>query len=173
MPTITRLSAAELRASAKELADLLVDAVNGGASLGFVSPFGHDAAAAWWEELAPAVADGRRLIWAARSGDRLTGTVSLALEPKPNAPHRAEIAKLVVHRDARGQGLGRRLLAAAEEAATVAGRTLLLLDTESGSAAEYLYRSAGWTEIGVVPDHAALPSGPLRPTTFFYKSLGK
>jgi ribosomal protein S18 acetylase RimI-like enzyme len=173
VPTISRLSAAELLASAKELADLLVDAVESGSSLGFLSPFGQDAAASWWEELAPAVAEGRLLIWAARSGARLTGTVTLAPEDKPNGRHRAQIAKLIVHRQARGQGLGRELLALAEQAAAEAGVKLLLLDTEAGSPAERLYRSAGWTKMAVVPDYAADPAGVLQPCTFFYKSLGK
>jgi GNAT superfamily N-acetyltransferase len=144
--------------------------VDGGASLGFLASLDHDTAAAYWAGLAPGVEGGGLLVWAARIGGRLTGTVSLALEDKPNGRHRAEVRKLLVHREVRGRGLGRELLAVAEEAAAVAGRTLLLLDTETGSPAERLYRAAGWTGIGVVPGHAALPSGELRPTTFFYKS---
>jgi GNAT superfamily N-acetyltransferase len=90
---------------------------------------------------------------------------------QPNAPHRAEIGKMLVLAAARRQGLGRRLLAAAEEAAREAGRTLLLLDTESGSAGDMLYRSCGWTEIGRVPGHAFRPDGRLAETTMFYKTL--
>lgn len=170
--TITRLTAPALLAGAGELAEVLVDAVDSGSSLGFLAPLGHDTAAAWWEALAPAVADGRLLVWAARGDGRLTGTVTLALEARHNGGHRAAVGKLIVHRDARGRGLGRDLLAVAERAAARAGRTLLLLDTETGSPAERLYRSAGWIETGVVPGYAADPWGEPRPCTFFYKPLG-
>jgi GNAT superfamily N-acetyltransferase len=175
MHTIVRLSSsAELLDAAKELAAVLVDAVEGGASVGFLAPLGLDVAAAWWEGLAPAVDDGRLVVWAARAGDgRIAGTVQLKQADLPNGHHRAEIAKLLVHRAARGQGLGRELLALAERAAADAGKTLLLLDTESGSPAERLYRAAGWTPFGVVPDHAVDPAGVLRPTTYFYKSLSR
>jgi GNAT superfamily N-acetyltransferase len=104
-------------------------------------------------------------------GDRVLGTVSLAFAAKPNSRHRAELVKLMVRREARGQGLGRGLLATAETAAVAAGVTLLHLDTETGSPAEHLYRSAGWTPAGTVPDYAATPEGVLRPTTIYYKRL--
>jgi ribosomal protein S18 acetylase RimI-like enzyme len=100
------------------------------------------------------------------------GTISLAFPDKPNSRHRAELVKLMVHRDARGRGLGRRLLATAEEAAAAAGITLLHLDTETDSPAEHLYRAAGWTRIGAIPDYAAAPDGVLRPTSIYFKKLG-
>ncbi|MER6167790.1 GNAT family N-acetyltransferase [Streptomyces violaceorubidus] len=154
------------------LAALLTDTVAGGASVGFLAPLGHAEAAHWWRGRAAAVAAGQLALWVARAGERVTGTVSLALPDKPNSRHRAELVKLMVSREARGQGLGRRLLTAAEEAAVAAGITLLHLDTETGSPAEHLYRSAGWTRVGTIPDYAAEPRGGLRPTTLYYKQVG-
>nr|WP_243869577.1 GNAT family N-acetyltransferase [Amycolatopsis granulosa] len=152
------------------MGEVLADCTNGGASVGFLAPLDPAESAAWWAGLAGDVAEGRVLVWAAWDGARLVGTVQLRPAPLPNAPHRAELAKLLVHRDARGHGLGRALLAEAEHAARAAGITLLVLDTETGSPAERLYRSAGWTEAGTVPGYAADPGGTLKPTTFFYKN---
>ncbi|WP_234342870.1 GNAT family N-acetyltransferase [Streptomyces fulvoviolaceus] len=153
----------------EELADLLVDTVDSGASIGFLAPLDRAAAVAWWKERAAA----RRLaVWAAYDGGRIVGTVSLAFPDKPNSRHRAELVKLMVHRDARGRGLGRRLLATAEEAAAATGITLLHLDTETDSPAEHLYSTAGWTRAGVIPDYAEDPAGVLRPTTLYYKQVG-
>ncbi|MFD8738365.1 GNAT family N-acetyltransferase [Streptomyces sp. NPDC059618] len=170
--TTTRLDAAELRAATAELADLLIDTVDGGASIGFLAPLGRADAVAHWRERADAVAAGRHTVWVARLGDRLLGTVALTFPDKPNSRHRAELVKLMVHRDGRGQGVGRTLLTTAETGAAAAGITLLHLDTETGSPAESLYLSAGWTRIGAIPDYAATPSGALHPTTIFYKRLG-
>lgn len=171
-PTIVRLCADDFAESVEGLAGLLADTVADGASLGFRTPFDHGAAAAWWRDRQPAVADGSLGVWVAHAPEGVVGTVSLALERKPNGRHRAEVLKVMVHRSARGQGLGRALLATAERAAAEAGATLLLLDTETGSAAERLYRAAGWTRYGVVPDYATDPSGTLRDCSFFYKKLG-
>lgn len=169
--TTIRLDASRLLDLSGRLADLLVDTVHGGASVGFLAPLDRAEALAWWEGRAAGVAAGRLAVWAALDGGRVTGTVTLALPDKPNSRHRAELVKLMVHRDARGQGLGRRLLTTAEEAAAAAGVTLLHLDTETGSPAEHLYRTGGWTSAGVIPDYAADPSGVLRPTTLYYKHL--
>ncbi|MGW6500159.1 GNAT family N-acetyltransferase [Nonomuraea angiospora] len=179
MSAIERLTAEGFDAGVKELAGLLVDAVDSGASVGFVAPFGQEEAAAWWRSQAPAVADGSLLVWVCRDGSAVTGpvigpvvgTVSLALAGKPNARHRAEIVKLMVHRDARGRGLSRALLATAEQAALDAGADLLLLDTETGSTAEHVYRTGGWTRYGIVPDYAGSPDGTLQDCSFFYKRL--
>ncbi|MFI0169040.1 GNAT family N-acetyltransferase [Streptomyces sp. NPDC017095] len=168
-----RWHADRVRDRAGDLADLLTDAVDSGASIGFLAPLGHADAAGWWRERAEAVRAGRSAVWAAVDHtERVTGTVGLDFPAKPNSGHRAELVKLMVHRGARGQGLGRRLLTAAERAAAAAGRTLLHLDTETGSPAERLYRSAGWTVAGTIPDYAASPAGALRPTTLYYKRLG-
>ncbi|MBD0841213.1 GNAT family N-acetyltransferase [Streptomyces sp. TRM68416] len=168
---VTRLDAAQLLDRAEELAELLVDIVNGGASVGFLAPLDPAEAAAWWKERAAAAAAGRLAVWAALDGDRPVGTVGLALPDKPNSAHRAELVKLMVHRSARGRGLGRTLLTAAEQAAAAAGITLLHLDTETDSPAERLYAGAGWTRAGVIPDYAADPGGVLRGTTLYYKKL--
>ncbi|GID95781.1 GNAT family N-acetyltransferase [Amorphoplanes digitatis] len=170
--TITRLTAEAFEAAVPELADLLVDSVAGGASVGFLAGFDHAAAVAWWRSRAAAVADGTLLVWLAAGPAGPCGTISLAYAEKPNARHRAEVLKLAVHRGARGRGLGRRLLAAAERAAAESGATLLLLDTETASAAERLYESAGWVRYGIVPDYAAGPEGALKDCSFFYKKLG-
>ncbi|CAL9287266.1 Acetyltransferase [Streptomyces sp. enrichment culture] len=169
---IERWDGDRIRARADGLAALLTDTVAAGASVGFLAPLGHTEAVAWWRERADGVAAGRLAVWAALDAtDRVTGTVGLDFPGKPNSRHRAELVKLMVHRCARGQGLGRRLLTTAERAAAADGRTLLHLDTETGSPAERLYRAAGWTEAGTIPGYAASPAGELRPTTLYYKRL--
>lgn len=171
MTGVRRLDAVELHARVDELADLLVDTVAGGASLGFLAPLDRPTALAWWRGRADGVAAGRLAVWVAADGGRVLGTVALDFPDKPNSRHRAELVKLMVHRDARGRGLGRTLLATAEESAVAAGITLLHLDTETGSPAERLYGAAGWTRIGAIPDYAAAPDGVLRPTSIYYKHL--
>ncbi|HEU5332822.1 MAG TPA: GNAT family N-acetyltransferase [Actinocrinis sp.] len=171
MTAIARLSAEELLAASGQFAELLMDVVDGGASLGFLAPLAPADAAAWWESLAPAVDDGQLRVWAAQEGGRVVGTVSLRPELKANGRHRAEVTKLMVHRDARGRGVARRLLAAVEGAAAETGLSLLVLDTETGSPAERLYRAAGWTQAGIVPGYASDPAGVLRPTTIYFKAL--
>ncbi|MFI1506904.1 GNAT family N-acetyltransferase [Streptomyces sp. NPDC020597] len=167
----TRLDAPRLLDRAQGLADLLIDTVDGGASVGFLAPLDRAEAVAWWRERAQPVAAGRLAVWVALDGDRVVGTVSLAFADKPNSRHRAELVKLMVHRDARGRGLARTLLKTAEKAAAAAGVTLLHLDTETGSPAEHLYRATGWTRAGTVPDYAADPYGVLRPTTLYYRHV--
>ncbi|GAA3507754.1 GNAT superfamily N-acetyltransferase [Streptosporangium album] len=171
MSPITRLPADEFRENIKSLADLLVDVVAEGYSLGFLAPFDQDAAAAWWRDQQPAVDGGGLRVWAAHGPDGIIATACLVLEDRPAGRHRAEIVKIMVHPDARGRGLGRALLATAERAAAEAGITLLLLDTVSGTAAEHLYTSAGWKRYGVVPGYAADPHGTLQESGFFYKQL--
>lgn len=170
--TVARLRAADFAGQVPALAELLVDAVAGGASVGFLAGFDQAAATAWWRSRAGAVADGSLAVWVATGPAGVTGTISLAYADKPNARHRAEVVKLAVRRDARGGGVGRRLLAEAEAAAAATGITLLLLDTETASAAERLYESAGWQRYGIVPGYAAGPAGELKDCSFFYKKLG-
>ena len=168
---IRRLNADDFAAALPGLADLLVDAVDDGASVGFLAPVSAQAASAWWQTQRTAVADGSLLVWVAEGSDGICGTVSLALEAKANSRHRAALIKLMVHRRARGRGLARQLLRAAEDAALDAGRTLLILDTETDSDADHLYRATGWTCFGIVPNYAADPGGTLRDCSFFYKQL--
>ncbi|WML83687.1 GNAT family N-acetyltransferase [Streptomyces sp. VNUA74] len=169
---VRRVDAQRLTGLLGELADLLTDVVAGGASVGFLAPLGRDHALAWWTARLRAVAAGELAVWVAHEGGRVCGTVSLALPDKPNSRHRAELVKLMVSPADRGRGVGRRLLTAAEESAAGVGLTLLHLDTETGSPAEHLYRSAGWTEAGTIPGYAADPGGEPRPTTLYYKRIG-
>nr|WSX48343.1 GNAT family N-acetyltransferase [Streptomyces sp. NBC_00974] len=167
---ITRLDAAGLSAHRDELADLLVAVVGAGSSIGFLDGLDHTGAAAWWDSLLPAVEDGSLALWVSRGPDgQADGTVSYCRESKPNGRHRAEVRKLMVHPGARGRGTGRALLAEAEAAAARAGVVLLFLDTETGSGAERVYRAAGWTEAGTIPDYATDPAGRLLATTLYYK----
>ncbi|PRY34338.1 GNAT family N-acetyltransferase [Umezawaea tangerina] len=156
---------------AEDLADVLVDAVEGGASVGFVLPLDRADAVSWWEGLAPAVADGSLLLWVARVDGEVVGTVQVRLATLPNARHRGELAKLLVHRSARGRGVARALVRAAEREAAAAGVTLLVLDTETGSPAHSVYAHLGWTEVGTIPDYALDPEAKPRPTTIFYKRI--
>jgi ribosomal protein S18 acetylase RimI-like enzyme len=155
-------------ADARPLGELLVDVVQGGASVGFLADLTVDDAERWWA--AHLGRDGLRVL-VARDGDDLLGTGSLVLASMPNGRHRAEIAKLLVSPRARRRGLGRLLLGALEDAAREEGRTLLVLDTVTGSPAQLLYQSAGWSVVGVVEDYAAMPDGALAPTTFLSRRL--
>jgi GNAT superfamily N-acetyltransferase len=169
--TIRPLDATEVEARLDELAAILVDSVAHGASVNFMAGFGMEDGRRFWRGQLPGIASGERQLLVAEAGDRLVGTVVLTLAQQPNGRHRAEIGKMLVLSTARRQGLGRRLLAAAEAAALECGRTLLLLDTESGSSGDLLYRNGGWTEVGRVPGHAFTPDGRLAETTIFYKAL--
>ncbi|MCE7080784.1 GNAT family N-acetyltransferase [Streptomyces sp. ST2-7A] len=167
---MTRLNAPALLSHLDGLAEILVDAVAGGASLGFLADLDRAAARTWWEHRVPEVAAGDLWLWIARdAGGGVIGTISLYPVTKPNGRHRGEIAKLMVARTARRGGVARALLAAAERAAASAGLTLLVLDTETDSPAETFYRVAGWIEVGRVPDYAADPMGRLHPTTIFHR----
>lgn len=168
---ITRLTREDLLEHAADLAEVLADAVEDGASVGFLTPVDRAELRAWWSALAPALDDGSLLLWAARVDGRIVGTVQVRLTSYPNGRHRAELAKLLVHRDARGRGVGRDLLESAERGAADLGVTLLLLDTQTGSTAERLYVALGWTTVGVVPNHALDPAGVPRPTTFLFKAI--
>jgi pimeloyl-ACP methyl ester carboxylesterase/GNAT superfamily N-acetyltransferase len=167
------VTAARLRESVAEFAAVLTDSVESGACVGFHGPLAFEDAAGWWEALAPAVAAGRVRLWAVRDADRaVCGTVQLIPAESRNDGHRAEMAKLMVRRDARGRGLARLLVRTAEAAAKAEGVRLLLLDTQTGGAADSLCRAEGFTPAGTVPGYAADPEGVPRPTTFFYKRLG-
>lgn len=169
--TIRALGAEEAAARAGELAALLADAVAHGASVNFMAGLTEAEAAAFWRGQIAGIAKGGRTLIVAERGGRIVGTAVLTPAWQPNAPHRAEISKMLVHSSMRRQGLGRRLLEAAEAAARAQGRTLLLLDTAGGSAGEALYRRCGWTEYGVVPGHSHVPAGGLESAVFFYKEL--
>lgn len=155
------------------LAEVLCACVHAGASVSFVLPFSqNDATAFWRDQVLPAVHSGGRRVLVARLAGRIVGTVQLDLATPPNQPHRAEVKKLLVHPDARRRGIARSLMAAVEEEAREAGRTLLTLDTVTGGAAEPLYLSAGYAAIGVIPGYAFnFESTKLEDTTVMYKEL--
>jgi GNAT superfamily N-acetyltransferase len=169
--TITPLTTAEAQAVLDQLAAILVDAVASGASVNFLVGFSQDEAVRFWRGQLPGLAAGERILIVAADGARLVGTVVVSFAPQPNAPHRAEIGKMLVHSAYRRRGIGARLLAAAEEASRAAGRSLLILDTQTGSDGERLYRRCGWQVVGEIPDHSLTTNGRLWPTTIFYKRL--
>lgn len=155
-----------------ELADVLVDCVQGGASVSFMSPFSHEDARRFWSKIADDVASKTRaLLVADDEHGVIVGTVQLMLALPPNQPHRADVAKLLVHRSARGQRVATHLMQALEQTALDLNRHLLVLDTVTGGIAEHLYEQLGWVRVGVVPDFALFPQGGYCGTTFFYKSL--
>jgi hypothetical protein len=166
-------AAATLDADLDMLADVLHAVVHTGAGVSFVAPFSQAAARTFWiEHVMPGVRAGTRRVLLARDGSRIVGTVQLEYAWPPNQPHRAEVAKLLVHPDARRRGVGRALMLALERLALSAGRTLLTLDTWTGGAAEALYRSLGYVTVGVIPRFARGSLTPeLEPTTIMYKEL--
>jgi ribosomal protein S18 acetylase RimI-like enzyme len=167
------LTADEVTARTKELGGLLLDAVEGGASVSFLAGFSRVEAEAFYAKAGREAAAGRRIVLAAFEGEALVGTVQLLLDTPPNQPHRAEIAKLLVLRSARRRGHARALMLAAEAEAKPRGRTLLTFDTMAGSAAERLYLGLGYVRVGEIPRYALWPdgSGPDA-TAVFYKLLG-
>jgi GNAT superfamily N-acetyltransferase len=168
--TVRLLGADEARARMGQLADVLLDCVEGGASVSFMLPMAREKALRFWDKVADGVARGERTLVVADDGHGIVGTVQLITDMPENQPHRADVAKLLVHRRARGAGIGRRLMEAVEEAARGQGRRVLVLDTASDTA-ERLYERLGWQRAGVVPDYAYMPDGALCATTFFYKHV--
>ncbi len=153
------------------LAELLIDCVEGGASVSFMHPLLMTKAAEFWRRVAETVVRGERALLVAEDASGIVGTVQLVLDQPENQPHRADLSKMLVHRRARRQGLGAALLRAAENLARECGKTLLVLDTAS-SDAERLYARLGWQRCGVIPGYALLPHGGLCATTYFYRELG-
>ena len=169
-PFQVRAVAAVGPAELEGLCALLVDCVEGGASVGFVSPMTAAKAEALWRGVAAAVRGGKRLLWIAEDAAGVVGTVQVILDQPENQPHRADVAKMLVHRRARRRGLGAALLQAAERGAADAGKTLLVLDTASADA-ERLYERGGWQAVGVIPGYALLPDGKPCDTRVYYKRL--
>ena len=168
---VRRLDPIEIGAEIDALAGVLVDCVEGGASVSYLAPFSHADARAAFETWAAEVDLGRRMILAAYAGGHLVGTVQVILALPPNQPHRGEIAKLLVHRSARRRGVAQLLMEHAESEARAEGKTLLVLDTVTGDDAERLYERLGWTRVGVIPNYALYPDGRPCDTTVFWKSL--
>jgi GNAT superfamily N-acetyltransferase len=167
---IRRLAPAEALQAAPALAAVLCDCVDGGASVSFMAGLTLAEAEAFWRGQAEA-ADGRAIL-TAEDAEGICGVVQVLPAWPPNQPHRADISKLLVHRRARRQGVAEALMTAAEAAARQMGRTVLVLDTVTGGAAERLYERLDWKRAGVIPDFALMPDGAPCATTVFYKALG-
>jgi GNAT superfamily N-acetyltransferase len=157
--------------SLDQLSAVLVDCVAGGASVSFMAPFSQADGLAFFRKIASSVAAGETVLIAAKLDGRIVGTVQLGLDTPPNQPHRADVKKMLVHRAARSRGIGAMLMAAVEDEAKKRGRWLLVLDTVPGMSGYRLYRRAGWTESGVIPNYALMPDGALCDTAVFWKRL--
>jgi acetyltransferase len=171
MITIEQLTADQAAAIMPALIELLQDSVASGASVGFLPPLWNDEARGYWAGVIEDLACGALVLLIARQAGAMVGTLQLALAQRPNAHHRAEVQKLLVHTRARRQGIGQMLLAAADAAAQQAGRTLLVLDTRAGDPSEQLYLKHGYTRVGAIPQYARSASGELHATAIFYKLL--
>jgi GNAT superfamily N-acetyltransferase len=170
--TIRRLGGDEAMAKAEALADVLVDCVEGGASVSFMLPLAREKALAFWQGVAAGVARRERVLLVAEDADdRIVGTVQLVVSLPENQPHRADVAKMLVRRDARRQGVAQALMVTVDGVARAEGKSVLVLDTETGGHAERLYTRTGWQRVGMVPNYALMPHGEPCATTFFYKQL--
>ena len=170
--TVRRIDGDEAEARIEALADVLIDCVEGGASVSFMRPLPRAKAIAFWRDVANAVARRERVLLTAEDvSGQLLGTVQLILSLPDNQPHRADVAKMLVRRSARRRGVAQRLMVALDEVARQEGRSVLVLDTVTGGDAERLYQRAGWQRVGVVPKYALMPDGEFCATTFFYKHL--
>ncbi len=154
-----------------QLAALLIDAVDSGASVGFMPPLDESEAREYWERVIGAMREGTRALLVALDGDLIQGSVQIDLETRANGKHRAEAIKLFVHRRARRRGLARELMAELESTALKLGRTLLMMDTRQGGEAEELCESLGYVRCGEVPGYARSGDGRLHTTVFFYRQL--
>jgi GNAT superfamily N-acetyltransferase len=153
------------------LARLLIDCVEGGASVSFMHPLSRERAVTFWRRVAHGVAAGERALLVAEDGQGLCGTVQLVFDLPENQPHRADLAKMLVHRRARRQGVGTALMRAAEATARDCGKTLLVLDAVTDGDAARLYERLGWTRVGDIPGYALMPRGGLCSTTVYYRNL--
>jgi GNAT superfamily N-acetyltransferase len=169
---IRRLAAHEAAAAVDALAEVLLDCVEGGASVSFMWPLPRERAITFWEGVAEGVQRGERVLLVAEDeAGRIAGTAQLIVAQPDNQPHRADVAKMLVHRRARRRGLAQRLLTAVEDAARDAGKSVLVLDTVTGGDAERLYARGGWQIVGTIPNYALMPDGRPCSTTYFHKQL--
>jgi GNAT superfamily N-acetyltransferase len=171
MIEVRQLNATEGLQYLGALAEVLLDCVEGGASVSFMAPLPRATAESFFEKVIQGVRQGDRILLAAFIDSKLVGTVQILLATPPNQPHRADVAKLLVLRSARGQGIGARLMEHTEKASRLRGKTLLVLDTATGGDAERLYMRLGWTRVGVIPNYALFPDGTRCDTTIFWKQL--
>ena len=155
------------------LTDVLIDCVDGGASVSFMLPLSRERAVAFWKKVAEGVAAETRVLIVAENAEGICGTVQLIFDLPENQPHRGDVAKMLVRRRARRQGLGAALMRSAERAAAECGKTLLVLDTVTGGDASRLYERLGWVRVGEIPDYALYPSGGFCGTTVYYRRLAR
>ena len=153
------------------LAGVLIDCVEGGASVGFMQPLARERALGFWRRVADDAAAGRRALLVAEDAQGLCGTVQLVLEQLDNQPHRADLSKMLVHRRARCRGVGAALMRAAEATARDCGKTLLVLDAVTDGDAARMYARLGWQRVGDIPDYALFPGGGFCSTTVYYRRL--
>ena len=172
---VRRVTADEAQALVPALAEVLLDCVAGGASVSFMASLTPARAQAFWAGVAAGVGRGERVLLVAeevgQDAAAVVGTVQLITAQPDNQPHRADVAKMLVHRRARRRGVGARLLAAVDAQARAAGKWVLVLDTVTGGDAERLYARAGWQRVGEIPHYALMPDGVLCGTTFFHRQL--
>jgi ribosomal protein S18 acetylase RimI-like enzyme len=168
---IERLPAEQALAVLPQLITLLQDALQSGASVGFIPPLATETAKEYWLEAIEEVAQDKRLLLVSRQAGEITGSAQLALVVKQNGRHRAEVQKLLVHTRFRNRGIARQLMSAIEDAARLENRTLLVLDTERGSTAEGLYERCGYTRAGIIPQYALKTDCSFIDTVVFYKLL--
>jgi len=168
---IRLLNFEEAKAAVPALAEILTDCDNGGASVGFMAPCEWQGFIPYWNRIANEVDSGDTALLVAEHRGEIVGTVQLGLAQMPNQPHRADLKKLLIHRKARGLGLARKLMEAVEEEARHRRKTLICLDTATGSPAEAIYTHLGWERVGVIPNYALYPDGSPCATTLFYKGL--
>ena len=168
---IRALNSGESLSHVPALADILIDCVDGGASVSFMAPLSRAKAETFWLDVAASVARGERRLLAAFDAGAIVGTVQLVLRQPENQPHRADIAKMLVATQARRRGIGAQLMRAAEAEALAAGKTLLVLDTVTASDAARLYERLGWIRVGEIPGYALWPDGRPCATTYYYKPL--
>lgn len=164
---LNRVSGTEI----EELADVLIDCVEGGASVSFMLPLSRERAVSFWRKVAEGVAAGNRVLIVAEDAQGLCGTVQLIFDLPENQPHRGDLAKMLVRRRARRQGLGAALMRAAEAAAMECGKTLLVLDTVTDGDASRLYERLGWVRVGEIPEYALFPNGGFCGTTVYYRRI--
>lgn len=170
--TLHTFSDAEIISHLDALTEVLSNCVNGGASVSFMLPFTAETAQAFWRRTATSVARGERVLLVAKNAEqRVVGTVQLITDQPENQPHRADVAKLLVHECARRSGIARALMQRLEQVAIDAQKTVLVLDTATGSGAEYFYQRCGWQKVGEIPRYALMPDGELTATSIFYKFL--
>ncbi len=170
--TVRRLNGDEASRHVGALTDLLIDCVEGGASVSFMLPLSRERAMSFWRTVADAVARNERVLLIAEEPEgRIVGTVQMITSLPDNQPHRADVAKMLVHRSARRRGIAQELMNKVDAVAREEGKTVLVLDAVTGGDAERLYERAGWQRVGVIPKYALMPNGEFCATTFFYKHL--